>query len=460
MVAPLALSAPPPASPPSPPAVVSTDAAKAKDGLRFIEDDFAAAQKLAREQDRLLLVDAWAPWCHTCLSMRNFVFTDARLRPLADRFVYLAIDTEQPRNADFVTRFPIQSWPTLLVLDARGQDKSEKVVARYAGAMTAPELYAWLDGISHLTTAPAPLAEADAATAAGHFAAAAVLYAREASVPAVRGHARLGQIRALRGLGQYLACAELGDSAAADVGHNATATDFFSYAADCLERVADPDAQARLRQLLRQHLAAVVHDPRAPLSPDDRSDGYGTLIALADGLNDAALGDRYAEERLQLLEAAAAQTHTPTEAATYDAHRLECYLRLKRYAPAEAMLLNSERAMPGDYNPPARLGRLYFEMGRLDEALSRIDHALRLANGPRRISMLELKAKIEHGLGQTHAAISTLQEAIRIAQPVAATAAKVAVLQKNIETLKSTLVPLPNTPRKRSRISDIARRDP
>lgn len=112
--------------------------------LPFIEDDFAAAHEKAVQSQKLLVVDAWAPWCHTCLSMKNFVFTDPTLRPLADKFVFLAVDTELPANQDFVSRFPIRSWPTLLVIEpavasakpsAASTDKSsaaasDRIVAR------------------------------------------------------------------------------------------------------------------------------------------------------------------------------------------------------------------------------------------------------------------------------------------------------------------------------------------
>lgn len=36
---------------------------------RFVEDDLDAALEEARRSSKLLLVDGWAPWCHTCLSM-------------------------------------------------------------------------------------------------------------------------------------------------------------------------------------------------------------------------------------------------------------------------------------------------------------------------------------------------------------------------------------------------------
>lgn len=422
-----------------------------KSVLPFIEDDFAAAKRRASESRRLLFVDTWAPWCHTCLSMRNLVFPDPLLRPLADRFVYLAIDTELPRNAAFVERFPVRSLPMILVLDP-GRD--DAVVARFSGAMTAPELRSRLEDLlrSQPAQVDALLAQADAAAAASDPTKAAALYAQAASLqpgPANLARARLGQIQALREGGDYRACAELADLSHTEVGRSATATDFFSYGADCAGRLPDADQRQRLRRQLRGHLEAVVRDPAAPLLPDDRSDGYGTLIDVADGLGDSAGGDRYAQDRLSLLEAAAAQAKNPIAAATYDAHRLECYRRLKRYAPAETMLLASARQMPHDYNPPARLARLYLDMGRLDEGLKSIDRALSLAQGPRRVSMLELRASLLHGLGQTAAAIDALDLAIRLLTPnpganavlVRGAEARIAGLRKTQATLRQASVP-------------------
>ena len=45
--------------------------ALAASGPTFIEDDFAKALKTAKKDKKLLFVDAWAPWCHTCVAMRE-----------------------------------------------------------------------------------------------------------------------------------------------------------------------------------------------------------------------------------------------------------------------------------------------------------------------------------------------------------------------------------------------------
>ena len=45
-------------------------------GPTFIEDDYAKALKTAKAGKKLLFVDAWAPWCHSCVAMKEQVFTN------------------------------------------------------------------------------------------------------------------------------------------------------------------------------------------------------------------------------------------------------------------------------------------------------------------------------------------------------------------------------------------------
>ncbi|MEO6420291.1 MAG: thioredoxin family protein, partial [Polyangiaceae bacterium] len=75
------------------PALVPVSGAAAQRGaptarrpLPFIEDDYAKALAEARAKHLPLFVDAWATWCHTCMSMRAYVFTDPLVMAKADAF--------------------------------------------------------------------------------------------------------------------------------------------------------------------------------------------------------------------------------------------------------------------------------------------------------------------------------------------------------------------------------------
>lgn len=411
-------------------AVKSAAAHKSGSVLPFLEDDAAGAEVEARKLKRLLFVDFWASWCHTCMSMKNFVLTDPSLAPMRDSFVFLSVDTENPENTAFVERYPVTTWPTIMVIDpaagpatapVEGQagqaQPSGQVVARWTGAMTAPELLARMTEVRNQTEKTLlPLRLADEAAAAGRYAEARDRYAQAMHAPQLKARAQLGHVQALYELGDAQTCAQTVDSMFTydQVPHSAAATDLAAYGAGCLDKLKNVDLQSKLRRRLRDKLEALVRETNAALLPDDRSDGLGTLTELADALGDKAGGDRYAEERLALLEPAARAEKSPSAAATYDAHRLEAYLRLKRYVPAEAMLRTSQKAMPTDYNPPARLARLYHEMGRLGEAQKMIDRALSLASGPRRVRMYELRSSIEQGLGHPDEAVASLEAALAI----------------------------------------------
>src|SRR5262249_59441075 len=102
-----------PATTPATPAPV----AAVKGPIAWVEDDFAGAAARARAAGKPLFVDAWAPWCHTCLSMRSYVFSDPTLATLADRFVWLAMDTEKDSSAEFLGKYPIEVWPTFFIVD-------------------------------------------------------------------------------------------------------------------------------------------------------------------------------------------------------------------------------------------------------------------------------------------------------------------------------------------------------
>ncbi|MET0406307.1 MAG: thioredoxin family protein, partial [Cystobacter sp.] len=111
-------------------------AVHASGSLPFIENDYPRAIAEAKARGIPVFVDTWAPWCHTCRSMRAYVFTDAALARHAQRFVWLELDTDRPDSAAFLEKYPVEFWPTFFILDPR----EEKALVRFAGSATVPQL--------------------------------------------------------------------------------------------------------------------------------------------------------------------------------------------------------------------------------------------------------------------------------------------------------------------------------
>jgi tetratricopeptide (TPR) repeat protein len=387
--------------------------------LAFIEDDLPAAVARARAEKKALFVDAWAPWCHTCLSMKSYVLVDPSLRPLAERVVFAAIDTDRPESAGFLERHKMSFWPTFFVIDPA----RDEVLAYWPGAASARELKALVEDALVVMDASAPagdprrlLAQASSARAAGEHKRAIGLYDEilgktDASF-ARRDDAIVGKLYALAGSGDAPACARFGEENVAKVRGSAAPADFASTLLSCASKLPKGAAQDSARRAAIARLEELVQKPPAESSVDDRADA---LSILASGLSDRgdAEGARAAhEKRLALMEKAAAEAKTPEMAATYDYGRAVSYVALGRPEEAVRMLEQREKEMPKSYDPPARLAGVLFRMGRLEEALRANGRALALAYGPRRLGYLKLRAEIQGKMGDRAAQIATLREEV------------------------------------------------
>src|SRR6266545_4135006 len=239
-----------PAPSPAPSPVKPAMQGPARVDIPFISDDYAGALARARAEKKPLFIDMWAPWCHTCLSMKQFVMVDPSLAPYLDRFVWLEIDTDRPVNAALLTRLEVNTWPTFYVLTPEG----ESVEARHLGAASIAQLRELLDQgeAGHQDAMAAagklPSGSAMALVRAGDRAAAARDYAAadkaydEALATAPHGWSRTAdvlvkQIAARYRGGNVAGCAELGmrDAGRAGQGHTASVTDFAFYADACAD---------------------------------------------------------------------------------------------------------------------------------------------------------------------------------------------------------------------------------
>ena len=202
--------------------------------------------------------------------------------------------------------------------------------------------------------------------------------------------------------------------------------DLAGSAARCAAKAGDtPEAKALLAAALKR-MDSLAADPKASLSTDDRSSIYAGLADQLDELNRHDEAVAAMRKRAAVLESAAAKAPDVATAATFDGERTETYEYLGELEKAEKLLAAREKEMPGDYNPPARLARVLLEEKRAPEAEAAVNRALALMpQGPRKVGILGLKARILEAEGKDKAPV--LREQLALIRSLPAT-------QRNPET--------------------------
>ncbi|HKR66780.1 MAG TPA: hypothetical protein VJZ00_23845 [Thermoanaerobaculia bacterium] len=355
--------------------------------------------------------------------MRAYVYTDKSLERYAGRFVWLSLNTEDAKNAAFLKRYPIPALPTLLVLDAN----RDSVAMRYVGGATVPQLKKMLDDADAsyrartASTADRLLTKADNLASAGSHADAAKQYdlAVAAGSKGWRSFGRASEslIIELSMVPDNARCTTRaldlyprleGTSSGANVAATGLA---------CAAGLEKDDARrAKAIDTLEKATRAALDDPKIVLSDDDRSGLYIALIDARDATGDDEGAVALKAEWARFLERAAARAKTAEQRAVYDSHRVSAYLDLGTPEKAIPMLEQSERDFPNDYNPPARLALAWKAMKQYDKALAASDRAMAKVEGPRRLSVLTVRADIFAAMGDTKAAKETIAAAVAYAK--------------------------------------------
>lgn len=356
-------------------------------GIQWVHDDWTQALKQAKAQKKLIAIDVWATWCHSCLSMKNYALKEAPMAKVKDQHIWLALDYDLPKNAAFFEKFTVTAFPTFMVIDP----SKESVVARWIGTGSAKQMANFFADAGHknsstITRGQIALARGKPKEARRIFESA---LADKKLNRADRTKLISGLINALYKIDKKV-CAQTGLRYFDQVDNSVPGLDVImmtAYAANKLDKAAKKDVQKKIVA----RLSPVVTDRKIPLADDDRSSVYDTLISALDGLGQKAKADALVQDRLALLEDAARSAKTPAARATFDYHRMQVYLRLKAYRKAEKMLLSSEKAQPKDFNHPWRLALVYHAQKKSQKGLEAIERALKNGYGGRRLRLYSTK---------------------------------------------------------------------
>jgi thioredoxin-like negative regulator of GroEL len=401
--------------------------------IGWYEDDLKAAITCATERKLPVVIDLWAPWCHTCISMQTHVFPDPSLGALADRFVWLAADTDREANAVVAAAYPQQVWPTFVVISPDGD-----VQGRFPGSASVEQFREFLLEAEKNFLAGEELPAGDPRA---DVVAAERLVVEAGQYP--RGPDRTSRLnQAEERYRKALAAAPAGWPRRPDVlvatldtisrgrdpdacvafameqmeatGRAASATDFLVTAQGCAENLQDPEKVRSFRDKALARLTALVDDPTAPMTADDRSDALLNVRGLLIDLDRKEEAHAVAERQRQLLDEAAAKAPDPFAAMTYNWPRAEVYVYLGRPLDLVPAIEKSAADLPNEYDPPYRLAYLYKEAGQLDKAVAPARRAADLAYGPRKGRALNQLAEIHRARKDEPAELAARREHVEV----------------------------------------------
>ena len=108
------------------------------------------ALKLAEDQKKLVVVDVTASWCPPCRKMDQEVYPNPEFIEFARRQVFMRVDADDdPEGRKVAGRYNVHAYPTLLVLNARGEE-----VQRLTGGRSVRQL---IEDLTVIFENPEPL---------------------------------------------------------------------------------------------------------------------------------------------------------------------------------------------------------------------------------------------------------------------------------------------------------------
>ncbi|MBS3915603.1 MAG: thioredoxin family protein [Bacteroidetes bacterium] len=97
-------------------------------GIQFRYISMDEAIEIAKLENKVIFVDAYADWCGPCRRLARTTFLDSGVASLFNHnFINVKMNIDQPLGKIFSHSYRIQSLPTLLFLDTSGNELQRTV---------------------------------------------------------------------------------------------------------------------------------------------------------------------------------------------------------------------------------------------------------------------------------------------------------------------------------------------
>jgi len=90
-------------------------------GIEFDKSEFSQLLAKAKDQNKMIFVDAFAEWCGPCKLMAKNVFTQDKVGGFYnDNFINAQIDMEKGEGRELAAKYQVHAYPTYLFIDGDG----------------------------------------------------------------------------------------------------------------------------------------------------------------------------------------------------------------------------------------------------------------------------------------------------------------------------------------------------
>ena len=103
-------------------AVSFSTVAQNSTGIQFDHEPFATLKQKAKDQNKLVFIDAFTTWCGPCKWMAKNIFPQTEVGNFYNaNFINAKIDMEKGEGIEIAKLYKVQAYPTLLFVDGNGQ---------------------------------------------------------------------------------------------------------------------------------------------------------------------------------------------------------------------------------------------------------------------------------------------------------------------------------------------------